>query len=67
MEKCSSSLAVLENTLADTRLYSDDRKSELMQLLEEQASLTQKLEEEEMAWLDAQEQIEKEREEYDNA
>ncbi|WP_421132902.1 ATP-binding cassette domain-containing protein [Alteromonas sp. A079] len=67
MEKCSSSLAVLENTLADTGLYSDDRKSELMQLLEEQASLTQKLEEEEMAWLDAQEQIEKEREEYDNA
>lgn len=67
MEKCASSLAVLENTLADTGLYSDDRKSELMQLLEEQASLTQKLEEEEMAWLDAQEQIEKEREEYDNA
>ncbi|AFT97314.1 ABC transporter ATP-binding protein [Alteromonas macleodii str. 'Balearic Sea AD45'] len=36
-------------------------------LLNEQTQLKQQLEEEEMAWLDAQEQIELKREEYDNA
>ena len=67
MEKCASLLAELEISLADTDLYSDDRKSELMLLLDKQATLTQQLEEEEMAWLDAQEEIEKEREEFENA
>jgi len=67
MEKCASLLAELETSLADTDLYSDDRKSELMLLLDKQATLTQQLEEEEMAWLDAQEEIEKEREEFENA
>jgi ATP-binding cassette subfamily F protein 3 len=67
MEKCASLLAELEATMADTGLYSDDRKSELMLLLDKQATLTQQLEEEEMAWLDAQEEIEKEREEFENA
>jgi ATP-binding cassette subfamily F protein 3 len=67
MEKCASLLAELETSLADTDLYSDDRKSELMLLLDKQATLTQQLEEEETAWLDAQEEIEKEREEFENA
>jgi ATP-binding cassette subfamily F protein 3 len=38
-----------------------------MQLLDTQTTLKQQLEEEEMAWLDAQEKIELEREAYDNA
>ena len=37
-----------------------------MQLLDKQTKLKQQLEEEEMAWLDAQEQIELEREAYDS-
>ena len=56
-----------EASLADTSLYSEDKKAELMGLLDKQTQLKQQLEEEEMAWLDAQEQIELKREEYDNA
>ena len=67
MEKCSAQLADVEEALADTTLYSDDKKAELMALLDKQTQLKQQLEEEEMAWLDAQEQIELKREEYDNA
>lgn len=67
MEKCSNALAEVEALLADTSLYSDDKKAELMSLLDKQTQLKQQLEEEEMAWLDAQEQIEQKREEYDNA
>ena len=44
-----------------------DKKAELMSLLDKQTQFKQQLEEEEMAWLDAQEQIELKREEYDNA
>ena len=67
MEKCSAALAEVEASLADTSLYSEDKKAELMGLLDKQTQLKQQLEEEEMAWLDAQEQIELKREEYDNA
>ena len=38
-----------------------------MALLDKQTSLKQRIEEEEMAWLDAQEQIEQHREAYDIA
>jgi len=67
MEKCGAALAEVEASLADTSLYSEDKKAELMGLLDKQTQLKQQLEEEEMAWLDAQEQIELKREEYDNA
>ncbi len=67
MEKCSAALAEVEMSLSDTSLYSDDKKAELMALLDKQTQLKQQLEEEEMAWLDAQEQIELKREAYDNA
>ncbi|MEC7284534.1 MAG: hypothetical protein VXW48_13095, partial [Pseudomonadota bacterium] len=59
--------AEVEASLADTSLYSEDKKAQLMDLLDKQTQLKQQLEEEEMAWLDAQEQIELKREEYDNA
>ena len=67
MESHSASLADVEEALADTTLYGEDRKSDLMQLLDKQTLLKQRLEEEEMAWLDAQEQIEQQREAYDIA
>jgi ATP-binding cassette subfamily F protein 3 len=67
MEKASLALSEVETALADTSLYSDDKKAELMQLLDKQTSLKQQLEEEEMAWLDAQEEIERARDTYNNA
>ncbi|NDV90776.1 ATP-binding cassette domain-containing protein [Alteromonas sp. 345S023] len=65
MDKCAKDLAEVEATLSDTGLYDDDRKAELLALLDNQAQLTQALEEHEMAWLDAQEQMEQERAAYD--
>ena len=44
--------------MADTDLYSEARKSELTQLLAEQASLKSELEETEMEWFDYEEQME---------
>ena len=67
MDKLSAALAEVEASLADTSLYSEDKKAELMSLLDKQTQFKQQLEEEEMPWLDAQEQIELKREEYDNA
>ena len=67
MDKLSAALAEVEASLADTSLYSEDKKAELMSLLDKQTQFKQQLEEEEMAWLDAQEQIELKREEYDKA
>lgn len=65
MDKCTKDLAEVEATLSDTGLYEDDRKAELLTLLDKQAQLTQALEEHEMAWLDAQERMENERAAYD--
>ena len=65
MDKCSDELKTLEASLSDTSLYNDDKKAELMQLLDKQAKLTQELEEEEMQWLDAQEQMEAQRASYE--
>ncbi len=65
MDKCSGELKTLEASLSDTSLYNDDKKAELMQLLDKQAKLTQQLEEEEMQWLDAQEQMEAQRASYE--
>ncbi|MDO6566861.1 ATP-binding cassette domain-containing protein [Alteromonas sp. 1_MG-2023] len=65
MDKCSGELQTLEASLSDTSLYNDDKKAELMQLLDKQAKLTQQLEEEEMQWLDAQEQMEAQRANYE--
>ncbi|BCO20996.1 ABC transporter ATP-binding protein [Alteromonas sp. KC3] len=67
MEKHTAALNDVEASLSDTALYNEENKSTLMQLLDKQTKLKQQLEEEEMAWLDAQEQIELEREAYDSA
>lgn len=67
MEKHTAALNDVETSLSDTALYNEENKSTLMQLLDKQTKLKQQLEEEEMAWLDAQEQIELEREAYESA
>ena len=65
LDKCTGRLAEVEALLADSTLYSDDRKADLMALLDEQASIKQQLEEHEMAWLDAQEHMEQQRAAYE--
>ena len=65
LDKCTGRLAEVEALLADSTLYSDDKKADLMALLDEQASIKQQLEEHEMAWLDAQEHMEQQRAAYE--
>ncbi|WP_297196725.1 ABC transporter ATP-binding protein [uncultured Pluralibacter sp.] len=58
MEKLNARLAVAEEKLGDSGLYDQSRKAELTECLQQQASAKSGLEECEMAWLDAQEQLE---------
>ncbi len=58
MEKLNATLADAETRLADTALYDQSRKTELTAALQQQAEAKSALEECEMAWLDAQEQLE---------
>ena len=67
MEKLTATLADIEHSLTRTELYDEANKAELMTLLDKQSSTKQALEDEEMAWLDAQESLELARKEYDHA
>lgn len=58
MEKLNAQLAEAEAKLADATLYEQSRKTELTAALQQQAEAKSALEECEMAWLDAQEQLE---------
>ncbi|MGG2142763.1 ABC transporter ATP-binding protein [Symbiopectobacterium sp. RP] len=58
MEKLSDALAKVEARLSDSELYDQSRKAELTECLQQQAKLKSEQEEAEMAWLDAQEQLE---------
>ncbi|ALR78389.1 ABC transporter ATP-binding protein [[Enterobacter] lignolyticus] len=58
MEKLHAQLAKAEEKLGDSGLYDVERKAELAECLQQQASAKSGLEECEMAWLDAQEQLE---------
>ncbi|HBV38114.1 MAG TPA: ABC transporter ATP-binding protein [Erwinia sp.] len=58
MEKFNATLADAETKLADTALYDQSRKADLTAALQQQAEAKSALEECEMAWLDAQEQLE---------
>jgi ATP-binding cassette subfamily F protein 3 len=58
MEKLNAELAQAEETLGDSGLYDQARKAELTACLQQQASAKSGLEECEMAWLEAQEQLE---------
>ncbi|MFB0859294.1 ABC transporter ATP-binding protein [Enterobacter cloacae] len=58
MEKLNATLAAVEEKLGDSELYDQSRKAELTDCLQTQAKIKSSLEECEMAWLDAQEQLE---------
>ncbi|HEB0896387.1 TPA: ABC transporter ATP-binding protein, partial [Citrobacter braakii] len=58
MEKLHAQLAQAEEKLGDSELYDQSRKAELTACLQQQASAKSGLEECEMAWLEAQEQLE---------
>ena len=58
MEKLNAQLAAAEEKLGDSGLYDQSRKAELTECLQQQASAKSGLEECEMAWLEAQEQLE---------
>jgi ATP-binding cassette subfamily F protein 3 len=58
MEKLNAQLASAEEKLGDSELYDQSRKAELTECLQQQAQAKAGLEDAEMAWLDAQEQLE---------
>lgn len=58
MEKLSTELATIEERLADSAIYDNSRKTELTECLQQQTKVKGALEETEMTWLDAQEQLE---------
>lgn len=58
LEKAQSAMGAIEEALADSDIYSDANKARLKQLLSEQASARQQLDELEMNWLEAQEALE---------
>ncbi len=58
MEKFQAQQATAEEKLGDSELYDQSRKAELTACLQAQASAKAGLEECEMAWLEAQEQLE---------
>ncbi|MEI7185826.1 ABC transporter ATP-binding protein [Pectobacterium carotovorum] len=58
MEKLGETLAALEARLADSAIYDIGRKAELTDCLQQQTKVKIELEETEMSWLDAQEQLE---------
>lgn len=58
MEKFQAQQAAAEEKLGDSKLYDQSRKAELTACLQAQASAKAGLEECEMAWLEAQEQLE---------
>lgn len=58
MEKLNAQLADAETKLADSAIYEQSRKADLTAALKQQAEAKSALEECEMMWLDAQEQLE---------
>ena len=58
MNKHASKLAEIENQLADSELYSAENKEKLTALLAQQVEVKKGLEEVEMDWLAAQEELE---------
>ncbi|PKE29725.1 ABC transporter ATP-binding protein [Rahnella sp. AA] len=58
MEKLTTELATIEERLADSAIYDISRKADLTECLQQQTKVKGALEETEMTWLDAQEQLE---------
>ena len=66
-EKMTKRLSEIEEAMGDTELYTESRKSDLNQLLSEQASLKSELDDIEMEWFEYEEQMEVMRSEYDES
>ncbi|MGV3346694.1 ABC transporter ATP-binding protein [Enterobacteriaceae bacterium LUAb1] len=58
MQTLNTQLSATENLLADSTLYEQSRKTELTTTLQQQGEIKSALEQCELAWLDAQEQLE---------
>lgn len=58
MDKLSQQLEEIENQLSDSALYEHAQKAHLTEILKQQGELKESLEEAEMDWMDAQENIE---------
>jgi len=58
MDTYSARVAEIEEQLSDSSLYEQENKKKLTDLLKEQGEVKEQLEEAEMLWMDAQEQIE---------
>ena len=58
MDTHSARVAEIEEQLSDSSLYDQENKKKLTDLLKEQGEVKEQLEEAEMLWMDAQEQIE---------
>lgn len=65
MADAHKKLQALEGQLSDTEIYSAENKAKLKQILAEQAELKSNLEDTEMQWLDAQEQMELKQQVFD--
>jgi len=66
MEKLGAELAAVEEKLADSALYDISRKADLTLCLQQQSQAKSALEETEMTWLDAQEQLERFTQEFES-
>lgn len=66
MEKLGAELTAIEEKLADSALYDISRKAELTECLQKQSQTKSALEETEMTWLDAQEQLESLAQEFES-
>ncbi|PVZ80284.1 ABC transporter ATP-binding protein [Serratia sp. S1B] len=67
MEKLGAELALVEAQLADSALYDISRKTELTECLQKQSQAKSALEETEMTWLEAQEQLEELTQSFESA
>ena len=65
METYSERLSEIEDKLGDSNLYEQENKKLLTDLLKEQGEVKDQLEETEMLWMEAQEQIEALQSEFD--
>jgi len=65
MAAAQTKLEALEQQLGDTELYNAENKTQLKQVLTEQANHKSTLEEAEMYWLDAQEELETKQKEFE--
>jgi ATP-binding cassette subfamily F protein 3 len=65
MTAAQTKLEALEQQLGDTELYNAENKTRLKQVLTEQANHKSTLEEAEMYWLDAQEELETKQKEFE--